>query len=124
MVSIFAIAFLFGCTSYPDIVATNPTGIASFCEVNEQNQLVIHVKNQGSVDAGASTTQVRFGNYGTQDIVTPALKAGDEVTLPPITFPDGCFDSDCGFNIKVDVFSDIDEGSREDNNEQVGNCVG
>lgn len=116
-----AIVFLgLGCS--PDIVATSD--ITGYCEVNDQNQLVVNVKNQGSEDAGASTSQVDFGTYGVENIVTPALKEGEEVKLPPVNFPEGCFDSDCGFTIKVDIFNDVSEGSNEDNNEQIGNCVG
>jgi hypothetical protein len=117
-----AVAFLVGLGCSPDLVSiSDKTG---FCEVNDQNQLLINVKNQGSEDAGASTTQVIFGTYGTENIVTPALNEGDGITLPPVNFPEGCFDSDCGFTIKVDIFNDVSEGSNEDNNEQIGNCIG
>lgn len=122
MVSMIAVVFLVGLGCSPDIVPTSEK--TGFCEVNDQNQLVINVMNQGSEDAEASVTQVHFGSYGAELIVTPALKEGEKITLPPVNFPAGCFDSDCGFTIIVDVNNDVAEGSREDNNEQIGNCIG
>jgi len=113
---------LVGCS--PDLIPTNPKGMSGFCNVDDMNRLEVSVKNDGSEDAIASTAQVDFGTYGVVNIVTPVLKEGEEVTLPSIDFPAGCSDPDCGFEIKVDIFNDVSEGSGEDNNTQVGNCVG
>jgi hypothetical protein len=62
----------------------------SFCKRDEQGNLVVSVMNQGSADAGASTTAVTFAPGGTFSQPTPAIPAGGTIdiafAIPPVCF--------------------------------------
>ncbi len=115
-----------GCTPpqlKPDLVPANPEGWAGFCDIDDNGNLVVHVKNQGNAPAGSSYVKVDFGpQLGFFVKPVPVLSVGETATvLFPI--PRGCFTPDCGFTITVDAHNDIDE-SNEENNTVMGNCLG
>ena len=122
MVFIFSslIIAISGCS--PDLLPVNPSDLVGWCDTDNDGNLVVHVKNQGGVDAGTSSTAVDFGALGTTTVATPAIVAGQtvDVTVP---IPDGCFDPDCGFTIEVDFIDEIAEVI-ETNNSQAGSCLG
>jgi hypothetical protein len=84
--------------------------------------LAIPVSNQGKGDATASTTEVRFGRYGTASVDTPGLAAGASTEVHA-TFPSGCFDPDCEFTIVVDATDQVLE-SDEGNNSVSDSAIG
>jgi hypothetical protein len=105
----------------PDLVpVSDPEG--NYCRRDEQGNLVVTVHNQGSGDAGASTTTVAFARGGTFSQPTPAITAGSSVDLA-FSIPPTCFDPDCEFRIIVDSNNDVAE-SNEGNNFAVGRCRG
>ncbi len=108
-----------GCS--PDLVPVNPGGVVNWCDL-DSGDLVVHIKNQGGVDAGTSSTAVDFGTPGITTVSTPAIAAGQtvDVTVP---IPGGCYTPDCSFTIEVDSLDDITE-VLETNNTQSGSCLG
>lgn len=104
----------------PDLVAV-PGPAGNFCKIRD-GYLVVTVQNKGGGLAGPSTTLVDFASHGRFTQPTPGLSAGQQVELL-FELPARCFDSDCGFSIKIDVGLDIEE-SDEGNNFSTGNCVG
>jgi CARDB protein len=105
----------------PDLIpfADPKTG---FCRRDDRGNLVVTVKNQGSADAGPSTTTVVFSSGGTFSQPTPPIPAGGSVDLL-FPVPGGCFDPDCSFRIIVDSASQVTE-SNEGNNTASGTCIG
>lgn len=93
-----------------------------FCKRDEQGNLIVTVKNQGSADAGASTTTVHFLPGGPLSLPTPPIAAGGSVDLF-FPIPPACFDPDCNFRIIVDSASQVPE-SDETNNYASGTCRG
>lgn len=84
--------------------------------------VVVRVTNQGAAPAGASTTEVDYGRYGTQTAETPPLGPGESEThqfVPPL----GCHDPDCDFTVTVDADEDVVE-SDEANNVLQDVCIG
>lgn len=127
-VGLLMAATLSGCKS--DLVPANPGGWALYCDADDQNNLKIHVKNQGNADAPASVTVVEFflpgGVVHPVQLTTPPIPKGQTVTVgtvPIPTTPVNCFDPDCGFRITVDSQNQVDE-SNEANNKADGNCIG
>lgn len=109
-------------TGKPDLVpVADPK--KGFCNRDRQGNLIVTVKNQGSADAGPSTTRVEFSPGGPVDIATPPIAAGQSVDLPPVGMPAACFNPDCNFRIVVDLNNDVDE-SDEMNNVASGTCLG
>ena len=108
----------------PDLVPVpNPEPGIGFCELNDQNRLVVTVKNQGDADAAASTTMVEFFPGGSLSLLTPPIPAGGSVNLPPLDIPAACYNPDCNFRITVDANNEIIE-SDKDNNVASGICIG
>jgi hypothetical protein len=105
----------------PDLIplADAKTG---FCKGDDQGNLIVTVKNQGSADAGASTTTVVFARGGTFSQPTPPIPAGGTVNLF-FPIPAACFDPDCSFRIIVDSGNQVTE-SNEGNNTASGTCLG
>lgn len=106
-----------------DLLPDNRDGYWPF-EINEEGQIVFHVKNQGNSTAPSSTARVIFYKYDdsqvTEDIPTPSLEPGESINLTPVDIPSGVFDPDANFDIIVDVYDDVDEAD-EDNNEE--DCI-
>jgi len=105
----------------PDLVPVpDPTG--SFCRRDNEGNLIVTVKNQGTAGAGPSVTEVDFLGFGKVSIPTLPLLPGASVDLLfPIPF--GCFNPDCEFRITVDVKNQVIE-SNEANNTASGTCRG
>jgi len=117
-----------GCTPEipkPDLVPVNPDNWVNFCDVDNYGNLEVHIKNQGTADAGPSTLEVDFGQYGPILESVPSLLAGETTTIlvPLSVLVAACFDADCGFEIIIDSEGVIDE-SDELNNSQTGFCIG
>ena len=114
--------------SQPDLVPVRNGADVNYCNVDDQNRLVVCVKNQGGADAPASTTRVEFKWGGTEsqtvDLPTPLIIPHNTECIPTnVEFPMGCFDPDCGFTITVDYGNAITE-SNETNNSADGLCLG
>jgi subtilase family serine protease len=105
----------------PDLIplADPKTG---FCRRDNKGNLIVTVKNQGSADAGASTTTVVFGPGGTFSQPTPPIAAGASVDLT-FPIPAVCFNPECSFRIIVDSGNQVTE-SNEGNNTASGTCLG
>jgi len=105
----------------PDLIpfADPKTG---FCRIDNRGNLIVTVKNQGSADAGPSTTTVVFSSGGTFSQPTPPIPAGGSANLL-FPIPGGCFAPDCSFRIIVDSASQVTE-SNEGNNTASGTCIG
>ena len=109
----------------PDLVPANPPGMFGYCNVDDLNNLIVYVKNQGEADAPASLVKVQFYlASGVQEFSTPvgSLLAGETKSVS-FAIPFGCFDTDCNFIITVDSGEDITESS-ELNNTVNGICIG
>jgi len=124
---LISIMFITSCTpeNLPDLVPVNPNpsiGGLGFCDVDNSGNLVVHIKNQGTASAGSSHVKVSFGNYGESTKAVPALAIGETSTVS-FSFPLGCYDPDCSFDITVDVSGEVNE-SNETNNTQSGWCIG
>lgn len=105
----------------PDLIPL-PDPETRFCKRDERGNLIVTVKNQGSADAGASTTTVHFLPGGPLSLATPPIAAGGSVDLF-FPIPPACFDPDCSFRIIVDSASQVPE-SDETNNYASGTCRG
>lgn len=58
-----------------------PDADGEFCRRDERGDLIVTVMNQGSQDAGASTTTVAFDPGGSYSQPTPPIPAGGSVDL-------------------------------------------
>jgi hypothetical protein len=105
----------------PDLIPL-PDPKTGFCKRDAQGNLIVTVKNQGSADAGASTTTVVFAPGGTFSRPTPPIPAGGSVNVS-FPIPGQCFDPDCSFRIIVDSSNQVTE-SNETNNTASGTCLG
>jgi hypothetical protein len=93
-----------------------------FCQSTGPNEFDVHVANQGSVPAPASTTHVDFANGGGVDMPTPALAPGGSAIVH-FAIPATCWDASqkCSFTIVVDSTNAVAE-SNETNNSAAGLC--
>ncbi|MEJ2303804.1 MAG: CARDB domain-containing protein [Anaerolineales bacterium] len=108
----------------PDLIPVpDPEPGVGFCRLDEEGNLVVHVKNQGSAAAGASTTRVEFSPGGVFDLYTAPIPPGVTIKLPAIPIPGECYNPDCDFRITVDVKGELVE-SNEANNTGSGRCIG
>jgi hypothetical protein len=105
----------------PDLIPL-PDPKTGFCKRDAKGNLIVTVKNQGSADAGASTTTVVFAPGGTFSKPTPPIPAGGSVNVS-FPIPGHCFDPDCSFRIIVDSSNQVTE-SNETNNTASGTCLG
>ena len=109
-----------------DLVPINPhpdMGELGYCNTNDQRQLVVTVKNQGTIKSASSTTTVEFVPGGSFTLSTSVLVAGQEIDLSPLDIPASCWDPDFEFKITVDSGNRIEE-SDEVNNAASGTCAG
>ncbi|MCX6556213.1 MAG: hypothetical protein NTW95_02085 [Candidatus Aminicenantes bacterium] len=106
----------------PDLLPVSTASDGSFCPKPGTKTLSITIRNQGKVDAAASTTTVEFSPVASVDVVTPAIAAGKEVTIQ-VTVPTGCYIPNCRFKIRADSKLVIKEAN-EYNNDVLGECKG
>jgi hypothetical protein len=96
-----------------------------FCAMDNQNQLVILVKNQGNSDAPASAARIEFLGSNFVNLTIPPVPQNTTVPLQPISIPKACYQSfnnyDCNFNIVLDTNNQVTE-SNENNNIGKGKC--
>ena len=104
----------------PDLIPL-PDPQLGFCR-RRDGKLIVTVKNQGTANAGASTTRVDFASGSSATQPTPPIPAGGSVDLL-FDIPPNCFQPDCSFRITVDSGSVVDE-SNEGNNTASGTCIG
>jgi len=128
VILILTVMALVGCIPpilLPDLVPANPPGMVDYCNVDDLNNLIVYVKNQGEADAPASLVKVQFDLLsGVQELSTPVVPISvGETKSVSFAIPFGCFNPDCNFIITVDSGEDITESS-ELNNTVNGNCVG
>lgn len=112
----------------PDLVpvplpGSNPP---DFCRGDEQGNLVVRVKNQGSTEAPASTLRVTFSTPSgpvSADVPTPALAGAGGLVDLATPLPADCLPraSACSFQIAVDV-EDVVVETDEANNSASGAC--
>jgi subtilase family serine protease len=128
IVLLMTVMALVACTPdvpLPDLVPANPLEVFANCNVDDSNNLIVYVKNQGEADAPVSWVKVQFGlTAGVQDVSSAivAIPAGETKSVS-FAFPFGCFNPDCNFTITVDSMENIVE-SDELNNTLTGYCIG
>jgi len=128
VILVLTVMALVGCTPptpLPDLIPTNLPGMFGYCIVDDSNNLIVYVKNQGEADAPVSLVEVQFYLTGaTQDFSASIgpISAGDTQSVS-FVIPVGCFNPDCNFIITVDSGDDVSESS-ELNNTVNGTCVG
>jgi len=126
---ILTVMALVGCippTLLPDLVPANPTGMFGYCNVDDSNNLIVYVKNQGDADAPASLVKVQFYlTSGLQEFSTPIdpIPVGETKSVS-FAIPSGCFNPDCNFIITVDSGEEISESSELNNTIVNGTCFG
>ena len=98
-------------------------GFCKLVKVGTENRLVVTVKNQGTANAPASTTNIEFSPGGVVTVPTPAIPAGSSVDLPAVAFPVGCHNPDCDFKINVNADGAVKEANKA-NNAGSGVCIG
>jgi len=83
VILVLTVMALAGCippTLLPDLVPANPPGMFGYCNVDDSNNLIVYVKNQGEADAPASLVKVQFYlSSGLQEFSAPvgSLLAGE-----------------------------------------------
>ena len=105
----------------PDLVPV-PNEQGLFCKTEDNENLIVTVRNQGTTGAGQFVTEVDFGPFGKATQLTSLLDVNSEVHLK-FPIPRGCFNPDCDFRITVDVNNEVAE-SDEGNNFASGTCIG
>jgi CARDB protein len=105
----------------PNLVPVQVNPGFGFCTGSNGN-LLVRIKNTGSVTAPASNTMVNFGSVRDHRGATPSLAPGATFDLL-FPIPSGCFKPDCGFSIVADETFKVNESSESDNT-AFGACVG
>ena len=129
IILIFTVIALVGCyppVPSPDLVPANPPGMSGYCNVDDSNNLIIYVKNQGDADAPASLVKVQFYlASGLQEFSSAivAIPAGETKSVS-FAIPSGCFNPDCNFIITVDSGEGISESNELNNTVDNGTCIG
>jgi len=129
VILVLTVMALVGCTPttpLPDLIPANPSGTYGYCNVDDLNNLIVYVKNQGEADAIASSVKVQFSlSSGVQEssVSVGPLLAGETKSVS-FAIPVGCFNSDCNFVITVDSGEDITESSELNNTVANGICIG
>jgi hypothetical protein len=106
----------------PEINSFDPPFL-NFCTTEDNERLLVTVRNQGSGNAAASTTTVQFDSGPPVSIPTNALSGSGGVDNLTFDIPAACFNADCGFTITVDSGNVVSE-SNETNNSAKGRCIG
>ena len=128
VILILTVMSLVGCIPpilLPDLVPANPAGMFGYCNVDDLNNLIVYVKNQGEADAPASLVKVQFYLLSGLQEFSSAVEAIPIGETKSVSFaiPSGCFNPDCNFIITVDSGEGINESS-ELNNTVNGTCFG
>jgi len=129
VILILTVISLVGCIPpilLPDLVPANPPGMFGYCNVDDLNNLIVYVKNQGEADALASLVKVQiYLSSGVQEfsVSVGTLLAGETKSVS-FAIPFGCFNPDCNFIITVDSAEDITESSELNNTVVNGICIG
>jgi len=129
VILILTVIVLVGCypnIPLPDLVPANPPGMFGYCNVDDSNNLIVYVKNQGEADAPASLVKVKFYlTSGVQELSASvgSISAGDTESVS-FAIPFGCFNPDCGFDITVDSGDNVNESSELNNTVNGGICIG
>jgi len=118
---------LCACTfNLPDLIPVKGSGRPTFCDLDSQGNLLVHIKNQGMGASHGAEVEVKFqiapGYYQTVRGAHGLIAAGQTDTVS-IVIPSGCFNPDCDFTITVDIVNEIQE-SNESNNTATGVCIG
>ncbi len=103
----------------PDLLPVRTN--AGYCELDEEQGLLVTIRNQGEAPAEASVTTVTFDDGGAVTRPTPALAPGDETVLPAIPTPD-IGEGALNFTIDADSTTALLEVN-ELNNRARGVCV-
>jgi hypothetical protein len=106
----------------PQITSFDPPTF-NFCTTEDNEKLLVTVRNQGDGDAAASTTTVEFSSGPSVSKPTGAIPGSGGVANLTFDIPLGCFNADCGFTITVDSGNVVSESS-ETNNSADGDCIG
>ena len=129
VILVLTVMALVGCTPptpLPDLIPANPPGMYGYCNVDDLNNLIVYVKNQGEADAIASSVKVQF--YLTSGVQESSVSVGPllagETKSVSFAIPLGCFNPDCNFIITVDSGEDITESSELNNTVANGICIG
>lgn len=102
-------------------VAKNEEG-PPYCNFDEQDRLIVTVRNNGTGLANESMTEVEFPTMTTER-ETPEIGFNSEVDLEPIDLPSlPLTESSIEFVIRVNSGGDVDE-SDEDNNVMQASCA-
>ena len=129
IVLLMTVMALVACTPsvpLPDLVPANPPGMFGYCNVDDSNNLIVYVKNQGEADAPVSWVKVQFSlTAAVQDSSSAivAIPAGETKSVS-FAIPSGCFNSDCNFTITVDSTENIVESDELNNTVANGICIG
>lgn len=92
-----------------------------FCELNDDRELIVTIRNQGEVRAPVSRTSVRFEGAATgASLLTPALNPGEQTALTTIAIPAG--EGVHRFTIQADAGGQVAEVN-EINNVVQGSCL-
>lgn len=106
----------------PDLLPISTASDGGFCPKAGTKILPVTIRNQGKVDAAASTTTFEFSPVASVDVATPAIPAGKDVTIQ-VTVPTGCYIPNCRFKIRADSKLVIKEAN-EYNNDVLSECKG
>jgi hypothetical protein len=104
-------------TAMPDLVPAKAPGSASqYASVDAYGRWVFYVRNQGTVDAPASTTGVKVLATGHQyRLMTPVIPAGATVETQQLQPDCGPGAGDCHLEITADYDRQVDEASETNN---------
>lgn len=117
----------------PDLIPEGRSGAQgpnAFCDLNDDGDLMVKVRNQTSQDVLVPTqTTVTFFPGGPFTQTAAPMPAGSPFSHT-FQIPPGCFNPDCDFKIEVDSGDDVDEShgptpdNHETNNIAEGICIG
>jgi hypothetical protein len=111
-------------------VALPGSAAADFCKGDDHGNLLVRVKNQGSIEAPASTLRVTFKTPSgplSADVSTPPVAGGELIDLE-VPIPRECLlrgspvPSACNFQVAADA-DDVVVESHQENNGASGVCT-
>ncbi len=94
--------------------------LTAWCELDEEERLVVHIRNQGKRISIATTTLVQFGNRPPVVLPTHPVPPGRSVTVR-VTPDEACLQGGCTFTIQSDARQEVLEPD-ESNNLVKGRC--